>query len=742
MPDSDPTNSTRPQVIGAGLWVAAFCVFFNSFDLLNNPDASRKAIWEEVPYHLLDLINPPLPAAGKAEIPSGWQYFRQRFDLMGTAAAIFAGAWGLGHLFLRVVKPSAPERSLERCVLATTSGLALISLVTLGLGLLGIMSQIVTAAILVVSFIVELVLRFFLRGGTGGRTNGGTRRYSIWQAALLGAMILFGWCMLLGAMLPSNDFDVNEYHLEGPKEWFQNGRIAFLPLNVYTSFPFLTEMLSLTGMNLRGDWYRGATAGKTLLMAFAPLTALTLFCLGRRWFSESAGWLAAAVYLTTPWVYRISTIAYTEGALLCYLSVALLAFDLARTESTRGNWFLVGFGAGSAMACKYPGLVSVVIPIGAAAAWHWYSLRNSAVDRPASLSWTKALLFAAAGLCLSIGPWLVKNLVQTGNPVYPLAWSIFGGDDWDAELDRKWRDAHFSSSFELDDLGAKLIDVVARTDYQSPLIFAFAPLAFLFAGRPKLAGWLWLYVIWIFATWWLLTHRLDRFWLPLIPLASLLAGAGLSWSRDRIWQRFAGLIVAAALLFNFALVTSPLAGLNLYLADEATLADSQIVQPYDIAYLNQNISADQKVLLVGQANVLYARFPFVYNTVFDHSLFEEWCGRRIPDSNPPQWELLPVDKIRANFARHGVTHVAVNWSEIVRYRTTYRYTDFALPVQFDRLVAAGVLKPPVEIVYPEPLEKLDPSTQREIERNLSQRVTTQKGQKFFTPLEIYEVVAK
>jgi hypothetical protein len=50
--------------------------------------------------------------------------------------------------------------------------------------------------------------------------------------------------MLFGAMTPSIDFDVKEYHLQGPKEFFQAGRIGFLEHNVYTSFPFLTEMLS------------------------------------------------------------------------------------------------------------------------------------------------------------------------------------------------------------------------------------------------------------------------------------------------------------------------------------------------------------------------------------------------------------------------------------------------------------------------------------------------------------------
>ena len=53
--------------------------------------------------------------------------------------------------------------------------------------------------------------------------------------------------MILGSMLPAIDFDVLEYHLQGPKEYFQAGRIAFLPHNVYTNMPFGVEMLHLLG---------------------------------------------------------------------------------------------------------------------------------------------------------------------------------------------------------------------------------------------------------------------------------------------------------------------------------------------------------------------------------------------------------------------------------------------------------------------------------------------------------------
>ena len=95
--------------------------------------------------------------------------------------------------------------------------------------------------------------------------------------------------MLLGGVSPSTDFDVKEYHFEGPKEFFLAGRMQFLPHNVYTSFPFLTEMLTLLGMVLRNDWAGGALVGKSVLTAFVPLTGLAILAAGRRWFGPLGG---------------------------------------------------------------------------------------------------------------------------------------------------------------------------------------------------------------------------------------------------------------------------------------------------------------------------------------------------------------------------------------------------------------------------------------------------------------------
>ncbi len=128
---------------------------------------------------------------------------------------------------------------------------------------------------------------------------------------------------MLGAMLPTIDFDAIEYHVQGPKEYFQAGRIAFLPHNVYTSMPFGVEMLHLLGMEVLNDWWQGALVGQLLVASFAPATAALIALAARRWASPRAAWCAAAVYLTTPWVYRLAVIPYVEGP-LCFYHAALV----------------------------------------------------------------------------------------------------------------------------------------------------------------------------------------------------------------------------------------------------------------------------------------------------------------------------------------------------------------------------------------------------------------------------------
>lgn len=787
MPKPVPATNDEPgrgwQIAVALAWLAGFSVFYYSLDLPNNRPLTRADVWEAAA-SLPELVSPPKPDASAAPQDrviwnnSGWRFFPQRFDLVAVAAAILAGAWGLGSLLLRFI--GAPRDRIEKTVFALGLGLSGLSLLTLGFGLGGWLSRPLVVTVLAAAIVTEVSLR--LRpAAPAPLTRDTDRTFLRMRIATVVGIAPFLLAMLLGSLLPSVDFDVNEYHFQGPKEFYQNGRISFLPHNVYTSFPFGTEMLTLLAMVLRQDWSRGAIAGKCVLMCFGPLTALALYAAGRRWFNPRVGLIAAFVYLTTPWVYRISTIAYVEGALCCYLFLALFAvmrgcdgIDV-ETERGRGNsdWLLAGLFAGSAMACKYTGVVQVVFPMFAATVVLAEICRRR--RRETRLSERKTVFRAVAafvvGVLITIGPWLVKNLVETGNPVYPLAYTVFGGRDWDAAMNAKWKAGHSPADFSTANFARSLVDVAGLNDWHSALLFGLAPLALLRRDRRRLSTWVWAYAGYLFLTWWLFTHRIDRFWVPLIPVVSLLAGIGASWLLElgalsydaggavanpaeswlepRLQQlgRWAALcVLASGALFNLTIVVSGIGGYNQFLLDLELAGQhaAQVTSP-QIVFLNDHLPPGSKVLCVGEAQVFYARFPAVYNTVFDRSIFEQWMARQDVIDGAGRFELLPPEEIRRKLSDEGITHVFVNWLEILRYRApgSYGYTDFVTPERFDQLRQLGVLAPAWQIpeshLPVEDLLKRDPNREDVIKQWGRGLVRPFAGRRTFVTYEVYPV---
>ncbi len=721
--EPDTVNGSRDQTRRAIalIWPVLFCLWFFSFDLPNNRPATRWMVWPNVPFELMDLVDPPvLPNA----LPWSWLYLGQRLPFLAVAMIIWGGAVCLGRMELRSLRICSVWDRSERFFLAGCLGLSTLSLVMLGLGLLGLLSRWPLLLLIAGVTLAECWWTWHELPAQISQTRHDPR--TGWLPVITWSVIVpFVCCMLLGAMSPQTDFDVIEYHLGGPKEWYLQGSISRLPHNVYTSFPFLTEMLLLSGMVCYGDWEWGALAGQAVIAGFAPLTAIGLYGLGKRWFSESAGWLAALVWLTTPWVYRISIIAYAEGGLACYLlatlAVVLRILWTAAPEPTVQpiRWYgLCGLLAGSAMACKYTGLVSVILPAGflllistirhvkaGTVASAIPSVQEKQCDQPPSQSLRTTYLTPllnvsvfAAGIGIAIGPWLIKNTLETGNPVFPLAFSLFGGEGRDLEMNEQWKrghSRHYSSIQErLGDLPVKLTDVVANNDWHSALMFAFAPLALLASWRRRV--WLvWGFIGWQFLTWFLLTHQIDRFYVPMFPVVALLAGVGASYLISFVAGRIlCSLIMTICIAFNIWIMHN-IGGFNAGRTDLRAAANL-VVSP-SLQWINEEVAAgrlsrDTKVLCIGEAALFHAKFPYVYNTVFDRSIFQQWFAERTETGD---FRLRPADQIRATLKQQGITHLLVNWSEILRYREpgSYGYTDFAHPDRLQDLQNTGLIGP-------------------------------------------------
>ncbi len=628
------------------------------------------------------------------------EFLTQRVPIVLAACLIGGAATALGLFVLRVIgfgQTSVPDEVnevpariplewWERLPLAFGLGVSFLGVITLLVGRMGWLNPVSTRAGLGALIVLAIAHSVWTRSrdqstrqrqASAKPARAGLRWVSF---ALVTAPFLL--VIALGSMLPTIDFDSIEYHLQGPREYFQKGRIALLPHNVYTSMPFGIEMLHLLGMEVIGNDWQGALTGQLLIAAFAPATAAMVAMTARRLASPRAAWMAAVVYLTTPWVYRLGVIPYVEGP-LCYYHAALV-WTVARLWSPQGEpipashrsrlWLLAGLFAGGAMACKYPGLISAVLPFGAIALIESFRKRSARIVLAYALGWSVVM-----------GPWLAKNVVDTGNPVYPLAYRVFGGQYWNSKLDTKWNHEHGPKPVRLDFFVDSLSDVVGRSDWQSPLYLALAPLALCRPGTRRWAIALWAYGIYLFFSWWFLTHRVDRFWLPLLPTFAVLAGIGADWVRHNAWTVLLALLMSLSILTNFVYDSTALAGLNEWTADLNVLRKSvPAMLNAPLVRLDAELPPDAKVLLVGQAAVFHFQHPIVYNTVFNEETIETLTRGRSPT------------EIRESLRRLGVTHVYVDWFEIERYRSpgNYGFTDYVQPELFDKLIEAGVLETP------------------------------------------------
>ena len=259
--------------------------------------------------------------------PTGRVTVLDRVPLVVAALGIWGTAYLAGRLALNWLALDTLLSRLERVVFALAVGLSGISLFTLVVGLLGGLQS----ARWYIAAAVALAIAtawMSVKHGRAAAEKGSVGEFErSWPTIALWLAVPFVAVLLLGSLLPPVDFDVLEYHLQVPKEWYQQGRITFLSHNIYGNMPLGAEILSLPAMALlpgEDSWWWGALVGKLLIASFAPITALGIYAAGNRFAGTTAGVVAALVYISTPWVAVVSMNGLIDGVLACYLFLECL----------------------------------------------------------------------------------------------------------------------------------------------------------------------------------------------------------------------------------------------------------------------------------------------------------------------------------------------------------------------------------------------------------------------------------
>jgi len=331
---------------------------------------------------------------------------------LGLLVLVLTAAAAGGLLCLRVVG-ALPADEADWLVAGVAAGFGVAATASLGLAALDALRPVPIACVGVV--VVALGRRILVRAL---RAVDGRRLGAAWPLLLVCAAVLAAEAIAMVA--PPVGGDQTKYQLAYPRLYAAAGGLVPTPWSFWGQMQFLQNFLFAIGFALSD----GALA-RYLNGAFGVLTALALGALTRRHLGEESGPAAAALFFTLPITWSMMTHAGSDMPVVLYGCLALGAL-LDWTETGRSaDVRRAGLMAGLAGASKVMGLLVPALTGGA--------LLVLLLRRALPLRRAAALVagFAVVAV-LAATPCYVRNAVDTGNPIYPFGFQVFGGRHWSA----------------------------------------------------------------------------------------------------------------------------------------------------------------------------------------------------------------------------------------------------------------------------------------------------------------------
>jgi hypothetical protein len=470
------------------------------------------------------------------------------------------------------------------------------------------------------------------------------------------------------SLAPPSDYDSLMYHVDLPVEFLRAGTLHLPIDNPHVAQIGLVHMLYLPLIALSGY-----TAAAALEVALALLVALVMLTM----IDEVAGRSAAGLAFATVW----GTTAFTLAAETPKIDVALVLYLLAGQN-------LVLLAARTARPLPAVSLAGVLVGLGVGvklhAALYAVALAPFAVTiagRGGSRKErARTLLVFAAGIAIGALPWLLKNGLMLGAPMYPL---------FSRALPPLWLTEHYAPAGPLElaaplagtalsrarsavnmlDLlfspGHLTAEAEGRMYFLNPLTLA-APLAVVAIPNGRALAFALPPVLYLVGLLGYSRHLNLRYLLPtLVPLAALGAAVCARFVQQRIVSsaRTAVLVLVgtAAMVPTLLVLAWQLSVKHApaYLLHHQSISDYlQGVDDYEIRshmnivnWVNDSLGPGSRVLMLFEGRGLYFQVPVLQDNILTNWPF-----------------LVASDATTDCLTRAGITHVLVGQSTL-RYFT-------------------------------------------------------------------------
>jgi hypothetical protein len=591
------------------------------------------------------------------------------------ALAAIIGFWGVGRICWRALIKDIKEDSLST-LFQFSIGSWLIWTSVLLLGLVGGLQAKFAWLLFSISSFLGLAQLFLnrarLSAEISARLRGGVEGRGWFELVLYFLCSVIILLALVGALTPPASQDALVHHLALPKTFIREGRIVELPYNYFSYFPAGMEMLFLYGLLLRGP------AVATLLHLSFGLATFALILAGGRslGMGSRARLIAATAFLSAPTVWMEMTWAYIDLALTFYAALSLIALLHYRQDRKLGWIFLTGFSLGGALSIKYTALYIACILL----LLLLFVLREHKQSIWAVIHRASTLLIIA--LLVSC-PWFIRNLLYTGNPLFPFFLNLIPSHNpgWDAErarlvllvLSRYGGENKTLLDYLLVPFKLSFLARYGSDKYFQGMIgpFFFFSIPLLVAIRRTRIEIRYLFGFSIiFYLFWLLSAQEIRYLLPAIPPLAMAIASTYdlfeTWNNWREKAKKAAVILATLIfLFNTGMIfyyfnKFEYGGLFLGKVSAADFLRKKFDYYKFYEYINENTPADSRIFLIQASNQPY----YLERDYFSDSVFEDFTIKRIVYSSGTTAE------IKSKLKEIGVTHLLFRPKILFDYNNT------------------------------------------------------------------------
>ena len=373
---------------------------------------------------------------------------------------------------------------------------------------------------------------------------------------------------------------------------------------------------------------------------YGALTVLVVFALARE--LELKRWAVfSALLLTTSSIFTLELMnyGYVDVALAFYVVTAYYFLVKLMHEHTTRTVALFGLSLGAALLMKYLALIFVM-------AVAVYVIGVNLLKKKRLIP-TKSVFLGLAIAFLIFLPWMMRNLLLLGNPVYPWFYQLLGGKGIDKYVMGIVPQPHYEINLLFID---NTFAGAANEDIGYTLL-VFGILGFFLAGikgKPKIKAFAWIMILHfsllvLFMT---ETYGYERYLIQVAPVMAIVGCYLIATVFSSKSLMLKTVVIVCVVLFslpNYVFLTY-----NFF--QPPPYSEGPVIKNYIDKYLPMNA-----VVLTNEITLYFIdrKVVAVYNV-------------------PELFKTQQVEEVTAILMSYNVTHVIINWS--IDYKTINQAT--------------------------------------------------------------------